>query len=75
MPDTRLDDPDLPLGDLMRRWPQTIRVFAQHNMLCPGCMVSPFHTVTDACEEYGLNEEIFRQELGAAVSSSAGLPA
>lgn len=59
----RLDDPDLPLADLMTQWPQTIPVFVRHKMLCVGCLISPFHTVTDACEEYALDEQVFLTEL------------
>lgn len=66
MPCPKLTDPDLPLEDLMAEWPQTISVFLRHKMLCVGCMVSPFHTVTDACREYHLNEEAFMCELLAA---------
>jgi hybrid cluster-associated redox disulfide protein len=59
----RPDDPDLPLANLMTRWPQTVPVFVRHRMLCVGCLVSPFHTVMDACAEYGLDEEDFLAEL------------
>ncbi|MEL6620883.1 MAG: DUF1858 domain-containing protein [Pseudomonadota bacterium] len=62
----RLDDPDLPLADLMAEWPQTIPVFIRHKMLCVGCLVSPFHTVTDACMEYNLDEDVFLAELMCA---------
>ncbi len=62
----RLDDPDLPLADLMTAWPQTIPVFVGHGMLCVGCLISPFHTVTDACAEYHLDEEDFLAELRQA---------
>lgn len=63
MPCLKLTDPDLPLQDLMTEWPQTVAVFLRHKMLCVGCLVSPFHTVTDACREYGLNEDAFLCEL------------
>lgn len=63
----RLDDPDLPLADLMTEWPQTIPVFVRHKMLCVGCLISPFHTVTDACAEYHLDEDRFLAELMRAV--------
>jgi hybrid cluster-associated redox disulfide protein len=63
MAHARLDDPDLPLADLMREWPQTITVFMRYRMLCVGCLVSPFHTVTDACAEYQLDEDLFLAEL------------
>ena len=56
-------DPDMPLADLMTRWPTTIPVFLRHRMLCVGCLISPFHTVVDACAEYGLDEDAFVAEL------------
>ena len=64
----RLDDPDLPLNELMARWPETIAVFLRHKMLCVGCMVNPFHTVLDACEEYNLSVDAFYAELRLAAS-------
>lgn len=64
-----LDDPDLPLADVMTHWPDTIPVFLRHRMLCVGCVISPFHTIVDACAEYGLNE----QEFVAELRNAAGL--
>ena len=63
MPCPHLTDPDLPLDVLMTRWPGTISVFLDHGMLCVGCLVSPFHTVTDACREYHLDQDAFLSEL------------
>lgn len=63
----RPDDPDLPLADLMTHWPETIPVFLRHKMLCVGCLISPFHTITDACDEYGLDEDLFLAEILTAI--------
>ncbi|WP_044043147.1 DUF1858 domain-containing protein [Octadecabacter antarcticus] len=63
----RMDDPDLPLEALMTQWPDTIPVFVRHKMLCVGCQVSPFHTVIDACAEYGLDVDVFYAELASSV--------
>lgn len=63
----KLDDPDLPLADLMTRWPETIPVFLRHKMLCVGCLISPFHTIVDACAEYSLDETDFLAELRDAI--------
>lgn len=63
----RPDDPDLPLSQLFDRWPQSMTVFAAHRMACFGCPISPFHTVSDACNEYRLNEGAFRDALFIAV--------
>ncbi|SFQ25740.1 DUF1858 domain-containing protein [Tranquillimonas alkanivorans] len=71
MPIPRLDDLDLPLEDLMREWPETIRVFLDYRMLCVGCPIAPFHTVIDACFEHEVDEEEFRTALAAACKADA----
>lgn len=57
------DNPDVPLAEMMSRWPETIAVFNKHKMLCVGCLISPFHTIVDACREYDLDEDTFVAEL------------
>ena len=66
----RLDDPDLPLKDLMARWPDTIPVFIWHRMLCVSCPISPFHRVTDACAEWSRDQDSFTRALTRAVTPS-----
>ena len=68
MPAPTLDDLDLTLAEMMRLWPQTIPVFLRHKMLCVGCLISPFHTIVDACAEYHLDQDRFLDELLAAVA-------
>ena len=63
MPLKRLYHPDLPLYDLLKTWPEMAPVFYRHQMVCVGCLVSQFHTVTDACIAYGLNVDAFYAEL------------
>ncbi len=58
-----LDDPDLPLSELFAEWPDAMLLFLANRMICPGCPIAPFHTIIDACEEYGLDEAAFRSEL------------
>jgi len=67
MPLQRFYNPDTPLNELIADWPETVEVFFRHQMLCVGCLVAPFHTVTDACKEYGLEIDAFYAELTAAL--------
>ena len=69
-----IDDPDLPLSRLFDHWPDTAGPFLSHRMLCFGCPIAPFHTITDACAEYELDEEAFRKELRAAAADAVILP-
>ncbi|TKA94652.1 hypothetical protein FAZ78_21185 [Cereibacter changlensis] len=64
-----IDDPDLTLDQMFRRWPATGGVFLQRRMFCFGCPIAPFHTVVDACAEYRLDEVEFRGALRAAARS------
>ena len=68
----RIDDPDLSLARLFELWPGTPAVFLRHAMLCYGCPIAPFHTVIDACAEYGLDERAFRLELREAAGVRGG---
>lgn len=63
MPGISIENPDLSLADVMSNWPETIPVFIRHRMLCVGCLVSPFHTIMDACRAYTLDLDQFLQEL------------
>ncbi|MDO8360814.1 MAG: DUF1858 domain-containing protein [Devosia sp.] len=54
---------DLPVGEIMTRWPSTIGVFIDLELHCIGCPISPFHTLVEAADEHGLGAD----ELTAAV--------
>lgn len=62
-------DPDMSMDDIMRKWPQTIAVLIRHGMLCIGCPIAIFHTVTEACEEHGVDETAFVKELAATIGA------
>ncbi|MBB3705692.1 MULTISPECIES: DUF1858 domain-containing protein [Aminobacter] len=64
-------DPDLAVDDVMKLWPNTIRVFLANRMLCVGCPIGSFHTVSDACREYELDETSFLNQLAAAIDRQA----
>ena len=55
--------PDQLVDDVMRRWPETIRVFLDYRMHCVGCPVSRFHTVADACREHCVDMDDFLADL------------
>ena len=57
------------VGDVMRRFPATIRVFLDFKLRCVGCPIAPFHTVRDACREHVVNEAELLGALRAGASS------
>lgn len=60
---------DLPVDDVMRRWPRTIGVFIAHRIGCVGCPIGPWHSVSDAARAHGIEPTTLAQKLLAAVVS------
>lgn len=57
----------LSVDEIMRRWPQTIRVFLDRKMRCVGCPVSCLHDLTEVCRAYALDPPVFLQALELAI--------
>ena len=56
-------DHDMTMDTIMRRWPGSIRVILGHGMLCVGCPIASFHTVSDAAREHLLDEDLLVADL------------
>lgn len=65
----RRTEPDLTdsVDDIMRIWPQTIRVFLDHRMNCVGCPIGTFHSIEDSCREHGVDIDAFAAALRRAI--------
>lgn len=57
---------ELAVGEVMRRWPATIRVFLDFRLHCVGCPIACLHTVTDASNEHRSDLEALLRALNAA---------
>lgn len=57
------------VSDIMRYWPSTVRVFLDRGMLCVGCPIGGFHTLSNAAYEHGLNLEELELEIDRAIRS------
>ncbi|TIT23350.1 MAG: DUF1858 domain-containing protein [Mesorhizobium sp.] len=62
---------DATVDEIMRGSPATIRAVLQHGMLCVGCPIASFHTVSDAAREHDLSEKELRRDL-LAVTNAGG---
>jgi hybrid cluster-associated redox disulfide protein len=62
-----LINPDMVVDEIMRKWPATVAVVLRHKMLCIGCPIGTFHTVTEACREHQVDEGDFLVELELAI--------
>lgn len=54
---------EMPVDDVMRRWPSTIRVFLDFRMKCVGCPIAAFHSIDEACAEHEVDAAVFMPKI------------
>lgn len=60
------------VGDILERHPRAMRIFIDHRMACIGCAIAPYHTIEEACAEYGVSVDAVVREIAEAVDAPAG---
>ncbi len=65
---------EMSIDKMMRAWPLTIHVVLKHRMLCVGCPVASFHTISDACREHGVDESLFLNDVAREIGSKIEFP-
>jgi hybrid cluster-associated redox disulfide protein len=58
---------DMPVAEVMRRWPESVPVFLRRRMACPGCPMAPFMTLAEAAKSYAIDTEDLIGDLRAAL--------
>ena len=59
---------EMPIGEVVRKYPQTIEVFLRHGLMCFGCAVARFENVEQGALAHGIDVELLMQDLNAAVA-------
>lgn len=58
---------DMPIGDVVQNYPQTIEVFLKHGLMCFGCAIARFENVEQGAAAHGINVDTLMKDLNAAV--------
>jgi hybrid cluster-associated redox disulfide protein len=61
---------DMPIGDVVQNYPQTIEVFLKHGLMCFGCAIARFENVEQGAMAHGINVDALMNDLNAAVPQS-----
>ena len=59
---------DMPIGDIVREYPNTIEVFFKHGLGCVGCAVAQFENIAQGARAHGIDVDILIKDLNQAVS-------
>jgi hybrid cluster-associated redox disulfide protein len=61
---------EMPIGDVVQNYPQTIEVFLKHGLMCFGCAIARFENVEQGAMAHGINVDTLIKDLNAAVPPS-----
>jgi hybrid cluster-associated redox disulfide protein len=61
---------EMPIGDVVQNYPQTIEVFLKHGLMCFGCAIARFENVEQGAMAHGINVDALINDLNAAVPQS-----
>jgi hybrid cluster-associated redox disulfide protein len=61
----------MPIGDVVQRYPQTVEVFLRHGLMCFGCAIARFENVEQGAAAHGIDIDALIQDLNAAVAADS----
>jgi len=62
---------DMDISSIVQRYPQTVRVFLSHGLMCIGCAAARFENLEQGALAHGIDVEALLKDLNAAVEPQA----
>ena len=60
---------DMIIGDIIRQYPATVKVFVQHGLECYECQIADLETLEHGAGHHKLDIEMLLQELNSTLGS------
>jgi len=64
---------EMPIGEVVQKYPQTVEVFLRHGLMCFGCAIARFENLGQGAMAHGIDVETLVNDLNAAVSQAGDL--
>jgi hybrid cluster-associated redox disulfide protein len=62
---------EMPIGEVVEKYPQTAEVFLSHGLMCFGCAIARFENVEQGAVAHGISVDDLIKDLNAAVPQDA----
>ena len=59
---------EMAIGEIVQTYPETVRVFLSHGLMCLGCAAARFENLEQGATAHGIDVEALLRDLNAAVS-------
>lgn len=61
---------DMPIGEVVSKYPQTIPVFLTHGLACFGCAIARYENIEQGAQAHGIDVEALMRDLKAAIAKT-----
>ena len=58
---------DMPIDEIVRNYPRTIRVFFDHGLMCVGCPAARFESLEQGALAHGIDVDALVKDLNAVL--------
>ena len=62
---------DMPIGQVVQKYPKAVEVFSRHGLMCFGCAIAQYENVEQGATAHGIDVEALMKDLNAAVPEVA----
>jgi hybrid cluster-associated redox disulfide protein len=60
---------EMPISEIVQGYPETIRVFLSHGLMCIGCAAARFETLEQGAIAHGIDVDTLVADLNSAVEA------
>ena len=58
---------EMPIAQIVQQYPETVRVFLNHGLMCIGCAAARFENLEQGATAHGIDVDTLLVDLNAAV--------
>ena len=63
---------DMPIGDVVQKYPHSIEIFFRHGLGCVGCAVARFENIRQGAMAHGIDIDTLVEDLNQAIPQTQG---
>ena len=59
---------EMAIGDVLKKYPESLKVFLSHGLMCVGCAVARFENIRQGATAHGIDVDTLIKDLNEAVA-------
>ena len=59
---------DMTIGEVLKKYPESLKVFLSHGLMCVGCAVARFENIRQGATAHGIDVDALIEDLNNAVA-------